>query len=84
MAAIAVATGIAMALLWPSSDDVPRDIDPFGGEGVTTVEATVTSLEAFDCGSTGEVDIDSMPTVAGSCANVTAEVVRPAHEDLFR
>lgn len=74
MAAIAVATGIAMAILWPSSDDVPRDIDPFSGEGVTTVEATVTSLEPFDCGSTGEVDIDSMPTVAGSCANVTADV----------
>ena len=74
MAAIAVATGIAMAILWPSSDDVPRDTDPFGGEGVSTVEATVTGLEAFDCGSTGEVDIDSMPTVAGSCANVTATV----------
>ncbi|MDF1704001.1 MAG: YibE/F family protein [Aeromicrobium sp.] len=74
VAAIAVATGIAMAILWPSSDDVPRDIDPFSGEGVTTVEATVTSLEPFDCGSTGEVDIDSMPTVAGSCANVTADV----------
>lgn len=74
MAAIAVATGIAMAILWPSPDDVPRDTDPFGGEGVSTVEATVTGLEAFDCGSTGEVDIDSMPTVAGSCANVTATV----------
>ncbi|GAA1726438.1 YibE/F family protein [Aeromicrobium alkaliterrae] len=82
VAAIAVATGIAMVLLWPSSDDVPRNVDPYGAEGVTTVEATVTGLEAFDCGSTGEVDIDSMPTVAGDCANVTAEVTSgPAEGD---
>ncbi len=74
VAAIAVATGIAIAMLWPSGSDVPRDTDPYGGEGVTTVEATVTAIEPFDCGSTGEVDIDSMPTVAGSCANVTAEI----------
>ncbi|WP_415004554.1 YibE/F family protein [Aeromicrobium sp.] len=74
VAALAVATCLAMIALWPSGSDVPHDTDPYSGEGVSTVKATVTSVEAFDCGSTGDIGIDSMPTVDGDCANVTATV----------
>lgn len=68
IAALALA---AMAVLWPSAEDVPQGLDPYEGEGVSTVDATVTDVEAFDCNS-GGIGPDSIPQVDGSCADVTA------------
>lgn len=52
--AIAAGAIAAMVVLWPNSDDVPKGANPYGGEGVSTVTATVTSVEPFDCNSGGE------------------------------
>lgn len=60
-----------MVLLWPSPDSIPRDANPYGGQGVSTVEAKVTGVEPFDCNSGGEGP-DGMPQVDGDCAHVTA------------
>lgn len=68
IAALALA---GMAILWPSSDDVPKGLDPYAGEGVSTVDATVSGVESFDCNS-GGLGPDSIPQVDGDCANVTA------------
>lgn len=62
----------AMVALWPSAGDVPRDRNPISGEGVSTVSATVSSVEEFDCGSGGEGP-DQLPTVDGNCAQVVAQ-----------
>lgn len=72
VAAVSVAALVAMALLWPSASEVPRGANPLTGEGVSLVDATVRVVEPFDCGS-GGVGPDNLPTVAGDCANVTAE-----------
>lgn len=72
VAAVSVAAVLAMVVLWPSASEVPRDANPLSGDGVSLVDATVTDVEPFDCGS-GGVGPDNLPTVAGDCANVTAE-----------
>lgn len=70
IAALAVA---AMIALWPNADDVPRNPNPYGAEGVSTVDATVTDVAPFDCGSGGEGP-DGSVEVDGDCARVTASV----------
>lgn len=70
--AISLVAVVAMVMLWPSASEVPRDANPLSGEGVSLVDATVTAVKPFDCGS-GGVGPDNLPTVAGDCANVTAE-----------
>lgn len=72
VAAVVVAALAGMAVLWPSSDEVPRNANPISGEGVSIVEATVTAVEPFDCGS-GGVGPDNLPTVQGDCANIAAD-----------
>ncbi|MET0467164.1 MAG: YibE/F family protein [Aeromicrobium sp.] len=63
----------AMIALWPDADQVPRNQNPYGADGVSTVEATVTGVEPFDCNSGGEGP-DGTVEVAGDCARVTASV----------
>ncbi|MET0447375.1 MAG: YibE/F family protein [Aeromicrobium sp.] len=70
IATLAVA---AMVVLWPDGDDVPRSQNPYGADGVSTVAATVTGVEPFDCNSGGEGP-DGTVEVAGDCAHVTASV----------
>ena len=67
--AIAAGAIAAMVVLWPNSDDVPKGANPYSGEGVSTVTATVTSVEPFDCNSGGEGP-DNTREVLGSCAHV--------------
>ncbi|AXT85748.1 YibE/F family protein [Aeromicrobium sp. A1-2] len=69
--AIAGVAMAAMAALWPDADQVPRDQNPYSGQGVTTVEATVTGIEPFDCNSGGEGP-DGIQQVRGDCAHITA------------
>ncbi|RLV55788.1 YibE/F family protein [Aeromicrobium phragmitis] len=68
---IAVAAIAGMVALWPNSGDVPQGGGPFSDESVTLVDATVESVEPFDCGSTG-IGPDNTPMVEGDCAQVTA------------
>ncbi|WP_293786283.1 YibE/F family protein [uncultured Aeromicrobium sp.] len=68
---VAVAAVAGMVVLWPDSDDVPQGIGPYSAEGVSLVDATVESVEPFDCGSTG-IGPDNTPMVEGDCAQVTA------------
>ncbi|KQY58581.1 hypothetical protein ASD11_02685 [Aeromicrobium sp. Root495] len=68
---IAVLTIIAMVVLWPDSSKIPRSANPYGQEGVSTVDATVTQVAPFDCGSGGEGP-DGQQSLKGDCANVTA------------
>lgn len=68
---IAVAAIAGMALLWPSSNDVPQGADPFGGQGVTLVDATVTRVSPFDCNNDG-TGPDQTVVVQGQCAEVSA------------
>jgi len=68
---IAAAIVFGMVSLWPDADKVPRDQNPYGAEGVSTVNGTVTKVKPFNCGSGGEGP-DGLPTVSGSCAMVTA------------
>lgn len=63
----------AVAALWPDKADVPQGADPYGS--VAILDATVTEVNPFDCGSTG-TGPDNIPMVEGSCANVTAETER--------
>ena len=35
----------AMVVLWPDSDKVPRDANPYSGQGVSTINAKVTGVE---------------------------------------
>ncbi|MET0927997.1 MAG: YibE/F family protein [Aeromicrobium sp.] len=70
IATLAVA---AMVALWPNGDDVPRDQNPYGADGVSTVKATVTGVDPFDCNSGGEGP-DGSVEVTGDCAHVTATV----------
>lgn len=71
MLAIAAVAIAAMVVLWPDSDQVPRDKNPYGGQGVSTIGAKVTGVDPFDCNSGGEGP-DGMPQVAGDCAHITA------------
>ncbi len=80
--AIAAGAIAAMMVLWPDQDKVPRDANPFSGEGVSTVDATVTRVTPFDCNSGGEGP-DGRIEVTGSCAHVSAMVKdEPATFDL--
>ena len=69
--AITAAAVTAMALTWPAAGDVPKGLDPYGGEGVSRVGAVVKTVEALDCNGTG-VGPDNTPGVAGACGEVTA------------
>lgn len=73
VATIAAAAVVAIVLLWPDSTKVPRDQNPYGAQGVSTVDGTVTKIVPFDCGSGGEGP-DGTVEVAGDCAHVTATV----------
>jgi len=59
----------AVAMLWPDRSDVPQGADPYGG--VRILDATVSDVTAFDCGSTG-MGPDNIPMVEGDCAHVQA------------
>ena len=76
---IAAGVILAMIALWPDASKVPKDQNPYGAEGVTTVTATVTKVAPFGCGSGGE-GLDGLPTVAGNCAKVTASTKGGAAE----
>ncbi|MEO6605131.1 MAG: YibE/F family protein [Aeromicrobium sp.] len=67
-----MATAVGVAVLWPNSDAVPKDQNPFAGPGVSIIDATVTSAEPLECGSGGEGP-DGLPEVAGKCADVKAK-----------
>ncbi len=69
--ALAVVAVTAMALLWPSAEDVPRGLDPYGAEGVTRVDAEVTAVDPVECGG-GSVGPDNVPTLDGACGEITA------------
>jgi len=69
--AVAVLTAVAMIVLWPDASKVPQNANPYGAEGVSTVEGTVTDVAPFDCNS-GGVGPDNSPTVDGDCATVKA------------
>lgn len=71
VAAIAASVILGMVALWPDDSKVPKGLNPYGAEGVSNVDATVTKVEKFDCGSGGEGP-DGLPTVQGDCATVTA------------
>ena len=71
VAAIAAGVIFAMVALWPDQSKVTQGQNPYGAEGVSKVDATVTGVAPFDCGSGGEGP-DGLPTVAGECAKVTA------------
>jgi uncharacterized membrane protein len=68
---IAAAAILGVLALWPDPDDVPRGENPYAGEGVSTVDGTVTGVQPFDCNSGGEGP-DQQPSVPGDCARVTA------------
>ncbi|MEJ7633949.1 YibE/F family protein [Aeromicrobium sp.] len=70
LAALAIA---AMVVLWPDTNNVPRDQGPYNGQGVSTLNAKVTGVDPFDCNSGGEGP-DGMPQVKGDCAHITATV----------
>jgi uncharacterized membrane protein len=70
---IATAAVVAMILLWPDAAQVPKDQNPYSGQGVSTVDATVTKVVPFDCASGGEGP-DGTVELAGDCARVTADV----------
>lgn len=70
---IAAAAVAAMVWLWPADDEVPRDLNPYGADGVTLVDGTITGVEPFDCGS-GGLGPDNVPTVDGDCAHLEARV----------
>jgi uncharacterized membrane protein len=71
--AIAAVAFAAMVVLWPDSSKVAHDMNPYGGQGVTTISAKVTGVDPFDCHSGGEGP-DGMPQVKGDCAHITATV----------
>lgn len=68
---IAAAAIAAMVTLWPEADKVPKDLNPYGGEGVSRVDARVTEIAPFDCNS-GGVGPDNQPSVDGNCAQISA------------
>jgi uncharacterized membrane protein len=70
IAALAIA---AMVVLWPEPGKVPHDKNPYGGQGVTTINARVTGVDPFNCNSGGEGP-DGLPQVKGDCAHITATI----------
>nr|MCW2727542.1 YibE/F family protein [Aeromicrobium sp.] len=50
-----------------------RNPNPYGADGVSTVDATVTKVAPFECNSGGEGP-DGTLEVAGKCARITASV----------
>lgn len=68
---IAVGIIAGIVALWPDSDKVPKNANPYGAKGVSFVNATVSGVSPFDCGSGGEGP-DGLPSVKGSCAHITA------------
>jgi uncharacterized membrane protein len=68
---VAAAAIVAMVILWPEADKVPHDKNPYGAQGVSMVNATVTKVAPFNCNSGGEGP-DGLPQVKGDCAHVTA------------
>ncbi len=52
---------------------MPRDANPYGGQGVTTIDAKVTGVDPFDCNSGGQGP-DGLPQVKGDCAHITASI----------
>ncbi|MET0767008.1 MAG: YibE/F family protein [Aeromicrobium sp.] len=73
--AIAAGAFAAMIALWPAEQDVPRNQNPYGAAGVSTLDATVTKVAAFNCNSGGEGP-DGEIEVEGDCARVTARTSR--------
>ncbi len=71
VAGIMLATAIGMVVLWPNDAKLPQGQNPYTGQGVHIVSATVKSVKPFDCGSSGEGP-DGLPMVQGNCAKVTA------------
>jgi uncharacterized membrane protein len=71
--AIAALAIVAMVVLWPETAKVPRDVNPYGGQGVTTIGAKVTGVDPFDCNSGGQGP-DGIPQVSGDCAHITATI----------
>ena len=71
--AITAAAIAAMLALWPDADQVPRNTNPYGAEGVSTIDATVTKVEPFNCNSSGEGP-DGQLQVTGDCGHITASV----------
>ena len=61
----------AMALTWPSATEVPKGLDPYGGEGVSRVGAVVKAVESLDCNGNAEGP-DNTPSVSGSCGQIIA------------
>ncbi|MCW2788220.1 MAG: YibE/F family protein [Aeromicrobium sp.] len=73
--AIAAGAFAAMIALWPAEQAVPRSQNPYGAAGVSTLDATVTKVAAFNCNSGGEGP-DGEIEVEGDCAHVTARTSR--------
>lgn len=69
--AITAGAAAAMVLTWPSAADVPKGLNPYGGEGVSRIGAVVKVVDPLDCNGT-DAGPDNMPSVAGSCGEVTA------------
>jgi len=71
--AIGAGAVAGLLALRPDPDDVVTAPDPYGGETVEILDATVTDLEVFDCGD--ETMIDGFRMTSRDCANVTADSV---------
>jgi uncharacterized membrane protein len=73
LAVLAITAGAvaALVLTWPNSDDVPRGLDPYGGEGVSRVGAVVKAVDAVDCGGSTDGP-DGVPGFEGACGQLTA------------
>ena len=66
---LAVGVIAGVVALWPDPDKAPKNANPY--QNVTQVDAVVTSVSPFNCGSGGEGP-DGLPSVKGDCAHVTA------------
>ena len=71
VAFFAVLSAAGIWWLMPASGDVPKADNPYGEDGVTLINATVTAVELFECSDF--TLIDGMPTAEGSCADVLAD-----------
>lgn len=69
---IILATTIGVIALWPHSDEIPKDQNPYNGPGISIIHATVTSAKPLGCGSGGQGP-DGQPEVAGKCSDVRAK-----------
>ena len=67
---------LSVAGIWwlmPAKGDVPKADNPYGEDGVSLINATVTAVELFECADF--TLIDGMPTAEGPCADVLADTV---------